>query len=100
VDPRVGLDGQKISSPPGFDPGPSSPYSVAIPTELSGLIIYIYICYNINISPCVAYYAMKTYGGMEVHLHNFFNSALDGGGWSDSESALLCQGNDPHVTVR
>ena len=31
---RVGLDGRKISSPPGFDPGPSSPYSVAIPTEL------------------------------------------------------------------
>ena len=25
VDPRTGLDGRKISSPPGFDPGPSSP---------------------------------------------------------------------------
>jgi len=25
VGPRAGLDGQKISSPPGFDPGPSSP---------------------------------------------------------------------------
>ena len=25
VDPRAGLDGRKISSPPGFDPGPSSP---------------------------------------------------------------------------
>ena len=24
VGPRVGLDGWKISSPPGFDPGPSS----------------------------------------------------------------------------
>jgi len=23
--PRTGLDGRKISSPPGFDPGPSSP---------------------------------------------------------------------------
>ena len=23
--PRAGLDGRKISSPPGFDPGPSSP---------------------------------------------------------------------------
>jgi len=30
VGPRAGLDGRKISSPPGFDPGPSSPYSVAI----------------------------------------------------------------------
>jgi len=25
VGPRAGLDGQKISPPPGFDPGPSSP---------------------------------------------------------------------------
>jgi len=25
VDPRAGLDGRKISSPPGFDPRPSSP---------------------------------------------------------------------------
>ena len=32
--PRAGLDGRKISSPPGFDTGPSSPQSVAIPTEL------------------------------------------------------------------
>ena len=34
--PRTGLDGRKISSPPGFDPGPSSPQSVAITTELPG----------------------------------------------------------------
>ena len=25
VGPRDGLDGRKISSPPGFDPGPPSP---------------------------------------------------------------------------
>ena len=25
VGPMAGLDGRKISSPPGFDPGPSSP---------------------------------------------------------------------------
>ena len=36
MDPRAGLDGWKISSPPGFDPEPSSPKSVAIPTELPG----------------------------------------------------------------
>ena len=35
--PRAGLNGRKISSLPGFDPGPSSPQSVAIPTELPGL---------------------------------------------------------------
>ena len=34
--PSAGLDGRKISSPLGFDPGPSSPYLVAIPTELPG----------------------------------------------------------------
>ena len=34
--PRTGLEGRNISSPPGFDPGPSSPHSVAIPTELPG----------------------------------------------------------------
>jgi len=36
VGPRAGMDGRKVSSPPGFDPGPSSPYSVGIPTELPG----------------------------------------------------------------
>jgi len=39
VGPSAGLDGLKISSPPGFDPGPSSPYSVAVPTELHTMII-------------------------------------------------------------
>ena len=39
--PRSGLDGQKTSSPPRFDPGPSSLYSIAIPTELPGLLHHI-----------------------------------------------------------
>ena len=48
--PRAGLDGRKISSPPGFDPGPSGPgsnpggdeiLSVAIPTKLPGLFVCI-----------------------------------------------------------
>jgi len=34
VGPRAVLDRQKITSPPGFDPGPSSPQAFAIPTEL------------------------------------------------------------------
>jgi len=33
---RPGLDGRKISSPPGFDPGPFTRRSVAIPTEVPG----------------------------------------------------------------
>ena len=44
--PRAGLDGRKNSSPPGFDPGPSSPWSVAIPTELPGPQISTYIFAN------------------------------------------------------
>ena len=36
--PRASLDGRNISFPPGFDPGPSSPYSVAIPAELPGAL--------------------------------------------------------------
>ena len=43
VGPRAGLEGRKISSPPGFDPGPSSPQSVAIPTELPGPQIFTYL---------------------------------------------------------
>jgi len=31
--PRTGVDGREISSAPGSDPGPSSPYSVAISTR-------------------------------------------------------------------
>ena len=47
--PRAGLDGRKISSSPGFDPGLSSSLSIAIPTELPSLqeawlpLAYIYI---------------------------------------------------------
>jgi len=33
VGSRAGLDGRKISSPPGFDRGPSSPQSGTIPTD-------------------------------------------------------------------
>jgi len=51
VGPRAGLDGRKISSPSGFDPGPSSPKSVALLTELpdphththTHIYIYTYI---------------------------------------------------------
>ena len=41
MDPRAGLDGRKISSPTGFDLGPFSPKSVAIPTELPGPLVCV-----------------------------------------------------------
>jgi len=43
VGPRAGLDGRKISYPPGFDRGPSNAWSVAIPTELPGPQLYPYL---------------------------------------------------------
>ena len=46
--PRAGLDGRKMSSPPEFDPGPSSSQSVSIPTELPGPQVFVY---NYLISP-------------------------------------------------
>ena len=45
--PRAGLDGRKISSPPGFDPGPFSP---GIPTELPGPRINIYTMTKLDVS--------------------------------------------------
>ena len=39
VGPRAGLEFRKITYPTGFDPGPSSPQSVAIPTELPGPLV-------------------------------------------------------------
>jgi len=51
VGPRAGLNGRKILSPPGFDPGLFSPQSIAIPTELPGphtIIIIIIIIINCN----------------------------------------------------
>jgi len=44
VGPRAGLDGRKISSPPGFDRGPSSP---AIPTELPDPLYGDYTALNV-----------------------------------------------------
>jgi len=40
--PGTGLDERKISSPKLIDPGPSSPQSVAIPTDLPAHIGSVY----------------------------------------------------------
>jgi len=53
--PRAGLYGRKISSPSEFDPGPSSPQSVAIPTELPGPSLFKRIGSNGRVKRNVKY---------------------------------------------
>jgi len=68
---RADLDGRKILSPPGFDPGPPSPYSVAIPTELpartslfSTFVKVLFLCASVPWVPvttpcCVIEFGME-----------------------------------------
>jgi hypothetical protein len=77
VGPRAGLDGQKISSPPGFDPGQSSPYSVAIPTELPGppydilrVGKIIFLCILMILIQCLTYYQFLKNPAQWIELHN------------------------------
>jgi len=58
--PRAGLGGWKISFPPEFDPGPSSPLSVTIPTELPGpLAKYVTIQISKNLKTNSKYRSHK-----------------------------------------
>jgi len=47
---KAGLYGRKISSSTGFDPGPSSPWSVAIPAELPGPLRWKVHILKINVN--------------------------------------------------
>jgi len=38
---------------------------------------------------------MKAYGGVEVQLHSFLTSALDGGEWSTSRPSRFIPGKEP-----
>ena len=63
--PRDDLDERKISPSPGFDPGPSSPYSVAIPTELPGpQLVQVY--YSDNCTERNSMYSLGNISGKET----------------------------------
>ena len=51
--PRAGLDWREISSPPGFDPGPTSPLPAAIPTELPGPLTRVHMNFLMRVTDTV-----------------------------------------------
>ena len=51
---RAGLDWRKISFPSVFDPGPSNPLSVVMPTELPGSIIVLVVSLHLHVGSSVS----------------------------------------------
>jgi hypothetical protein len=45
------------------------------------------------------YIAMKTYVGVEVQLHSFLTSALDGSEWSASQPGRFPPGKSPTLPI-
>ena len=64
--PRACLEGRKISSPPGFDPGPSARSSIAIPTKLPG-----------------SYKVTNVFAGRGLHLNLYLQYYIIVGGAGD-----------------
>jgi hypothetical protein len=42
---------------------------------------------------------MKVYWGMDVYIHVFLTSALDGGEWSDSRPGCFTSRKEPPVLI-
>jgi len=106
VGSRAGLDGRKISSPPGFDPGPSSPYSVPIPTELPGRYS-ISITLDIKKVKCTLVQALRICTGHTAHRGSSGVALLflDHGirrrcGVGVTHRSLFTPGKDPVPTVQ
>jgi len=69
VGPRASMDGRKISSPPVFDPGTSSPWLVVIPTELPGPhIVQILHIFLITLIDLLFYYQKGRVTGRFVRV--------------------------------
>jgi hypothetical protein len=55
-------------------------------------ILYLTKHHAINKYSILKYHAMKTRGGVEIQLHEFLISALDGGEWSASHPGRFTPG--------
>jgi len=47
----------------------------------------------------VRFHVMKAYGGLDVQLHFFLTSRIDGGEWSTSRSGHLRLGREPQYPL-
>jgi hypothetical protein len=50
---------------------------------------------KLNLSPALEHHTIKTYGSIEVWLHAFLTSALDGGKWSPSRPGRFISTKQP-----
>jgi hypothetical protein len=75
VGPRAGLDGRKISPPPGFNPRTVQP--LVIPTELPGPHMLLTILLQINRLQVESYFAYTERGkGVPIWAHCFSGFVL------------------------
>jgi hypothetical protein len=49
--------------------------------------------------PILKYHTLKTYGGVEVYLHEFLTLALDLGEWLASRFRRIIPGKESHVPI-
>ena len=74
--PRAGLDGRKISPHRDSIPGPSSPYPVAIPTELPGPPDFNIIILRVTANPIPLCTSLNFYNHFYFINPKFHNHCL------------------------